>query len=366
MSRVVELLCSRRVAARRGAGADVHWVCRLQRRHADAACRKTTLLQSLCLATGNHRLGTGRPQVERRELPQYSRPQSQYQSSRCRRRSRPRSPIRPPQPACPGEGAALSSYAPPAHQPLETTATVAPRSVAADPRAGASASRHHDHRRHQRHARNAVAPLQRFVRRDPAGQWLQGTARAVARPATDHSAPDRGRRSPAPAPAVAAWPASRCARRVERSCRQSRRHVAQHRAPQSTCRWRISPRPTISILGQAQARHEAHRARREDRAAAPVAQPAPLPPRSRSPHWRRPRPVGRGAPAPPQSARLAQATTQGRGSAAAEAPVKASEATGALPTFRWPVRGKVITSYGAKTNGKSNDGINWRCPKARR
>ena len=35
--------------------------------------------------------------------------------------------------------------------------------------------------------------LQRFVRRDPAGQWLQGTARAVARPATDHSAPDRCR-----------------------------------------------------------------------------------------------------------------------------------------------------------------------------
>ena len=39
---------------------------------------------------------------------------------------------------------------------------------------------------------------------------------------------------------------------------------------------------------------------------------------------------------------------------AAESPVKAAEATGALPTFRWPVRGKVITSYGSKTNGKSD------------
>ena len=48
---------------------------------------------------------------------------------------------------------------------------------------------------------------------------------------------------------------------------------------------------------------------------------------------------------------------------AAETPVKASEATGALPTFRWPVRGKVITAYGAKANGKSNDGINLAVPE---
>ena len=38
---------------------------------------------------------------------------------------------------------------------------------------------------------------------------------------------------------------------------------------------------------------------------------------------------------------------------AAEAPVpRPAETTSALPTFRWPVRGKVITGYGAKTNGK--------------
>ena len=66
---------------------------------------------------------------------------------------------------------------------------------------------------------------------------------------------------------------------------------------------------------------------------------------------------------PPQSARLAQATTKVEEAPVAETPVKASEATGALPTFRWPVRGKVITSYGAKTNGKSNDGINLAVPE---
>jgi murein DD-endopeptidase MepM/ murein hydrolase activator NlpD len=66
--------------------------------------------------------------------------------------------------------------------------------------------------------------------------------------------------------------------------------------------------------------------------------------------------------APQQSARLAQATTKIEESSV-EAPVKAAEATGALPTFRWPVRGKVITSYGAKTNGKANDGINLAVPE---
>ncbi len=68
------------------------------------------------------------------------------------------------------------------------------------------------------------------------------------------------------------------------------------------------------------------------------------------------------AAAPQQSAHLAQANPQ-PDEPATEAPIKASEATGALPTFRWPVRGKVITGYGAKTNGKSNDGINLAVPE---
>lgn len=67
---------------------------------------------------------------------------------------------------------------------------------------------------------------------------------------------------------------------------------------------------------------------------------------------------------PPQSARLVQPTASVEQPAAAEPVVaKASEATGALPTFRWPVRGKVITAYGSKTNGKVNDGINVAVPE---
>ena len=68
------------------------------------------------------------------------------------------------------------------------------------------------------------------------------------------------------------------------------------------------------------------------------------------------------APDPQQKVRLAQ-TTNVEEAPAVETAVKASEATGALPTFRWPVRGKVITSYGAKTNGKANDGINVAVPE---
>ena len=63
-----------------------------------------------------------------------------------------------------------------------------------------------------------------------------------------------------------------------------------------------------------------------------------------------------------QSVRLAQATANIE-EKPAETPAKTTDATGALPTFRWPVRGKVITSYGAKTNGKANDGINLAVPE---
>ena len=68
------------------------------------------------------------------------------------------------------------------------------------------------------------------------------------------------------------------------------------------------------------------------------------------------------APESQQKARLAQATTTPE-ELSGPSPAKAAEATGALPSFRWPVRGRVITAYGAKTNGKANDGINLAVPE---
>jgi murein DD-endopeptidase MepM/ murein hydrolase activator NlpD len=41
----------------------------------------------------------------------------------------------------------------------------------------------------------------------------------------------------------------------------------------------------------------------------------------------------------------------------------AAEPVGAAPSFRWPVRGRVITAFGAKTNGQQNDGINLAVPE---
>jgi murein DD-endopeptidase MepM/ murein hydrolase activator NlpD len=58
----------------------------------------------------------------------------------------------------------------------------------------------------------------------------------------------------------------------------------------------------------------------------------------------------------PQTARIATPEP----AAQAEAPV--AEPMGGAPSFRWPVRGRVITAFGAKTDGQQNDGINLAVP----
>jgi murein DD-endopeptidase MepM/ murein hydrolase activator NlpD len=42
---------------------------------------------------------------------------------------------------------------------------------------------------------------------------------------------------------------------------------------------------------------------------------------------------------------------------------KTAEATGGLPSFRWPVRGRVIAAFGPRPNGTQNDGINLAVPE---
>ena len=59
----------------------------------------------------------------------------------------------------------------------------------------------------------------------------------------------------------------------------------------------------------------------------------------------------------PQNARMVtQAPTT------TDAVAKSAEPTGAMPSFRWPVRGRVIAGFGANTNGTQNDGINLAVP----
>ena len=195
MSRVVELLCSRRVPQVAAlalmsfgfAGCSADMQTRLSQNN----------LSNPFASQPETTSSVRTPAVERRELPQYSRPQVAIPVTAA---------------AAADRGAAVLSgraFRRVRRRARAVLLRAADASAARDhgdrrpalgrggPRAGSSIGpgRHHDHRRHQRHARNLVAPLQRFVRRDPAGQWLQGTARAVARPATDHSPSDRGRRS---------------------------------------------------------------------------------------------------------------------------------------------------------------------------
>jgi murein DD-endopeptidase MepM/ murein hydrolase activator NlpD len=46
-----------------------------------------------------------------------------------------------------------------------------------------------------------------------------------------------------------------------------------------------------------------------------------------------------------------------------ETVVKTAEPIGAMPSFRWPVRGRVIAGFGSKPNGAQNDGINLAVPE---
>jgi murein DD-endopeptidase MepM/ murein hydrolase activator NlpD len=46
-----------------------------------------------------------------------------------------------------------------------------------------------------------------------------------------------------------------------------------------------------------------------------------------------------------------------------ETTTKTAEPAGGLPSFRWPVRGRVIAGFGPKPNGQQNDGINLAVPE---
>jgi murein DD-endopeptidase MepM/ murein hydrolase activator NlpD len=83
------------------------------------------------------------------------------------------------------------------------------------------------------------------------------------------------------------------------------------------------------------------------------------------------RPAAAAPQAAPQAAPIQVAAKEPAATARMAAPVDAqpaspsatAELTGAVPSFRWPVRGRVIAGYGTKVNGTSNDGINLAVPE---
>ena len=110
-------------------------------------------------------------------------------------------------------------------------------------------------------------------------------------------------------------------------------------------------------------------------AGAPAAQPLGkpestlTPPKAAAAPSPKPAPVQKVADAKPAAAKTGEPVATARmATSAADAAADAnkdaaSSNTGAVPSFRWPVRGRVITGYGAKTNGQQNDGINLAVPE---
>jgi murein DD-endopeptidase MepM/ murein hydrolase activator NlpD len=301
------------------------------------------------------------PQVERRELPQNARPQPPY----------PVTSASPPAISAPqsypaastgvsGGGHGLASYAPPAQPKLETTASVAPRSVAATHPAAQTAgttiivgtsdtldilARRYNVTPAAILAANGYKGPRTL---SPGQQLIIPRAAAVAAAAPVSPAP-----ASKPVAAVSAPPSVHFVNRGDTLLSIARRNhlpvaeLAKANNLATSAKLKLGSRLTVpggKIAAAVPATPVA--------AAQPIAAlPAAAPPA---------RQVAASIQQP--SARLAQATPTAE-EKEADAPVKASEATGALPTFRWPVRGKVITSYGAKTNGKSNDGINLAVPE---
>jgi murein DD-endopeptidase MepM/ murein hydrolase activator NlpD len=345
MSRVVELLYSRRLP-------HVAVLALMSIGFAGCSADMQSRLSENPFASNEATASVPPAQVEHRELPQYSRPHSQVQSQNLP------PPISAPQsypaagPGVSGGGRGLSSYAPPA-RPIETTGSV-PHSVAAvHPGQGTKIIVGTSDTLEiiaRRYNVTSAAILQANGYKGPRvlspGQQL-----IIPRPAAVAAAPVMSAPASKAAP-VAAATSLHVVNHGDTLMGIARRNhisvgeLARANGLQPAAQLRIGMKLNVPVKASA--------------SAAPVAQPA----------------VAQAAPVsvppvtklaavtsdPQQKARLAQ-TTNVEETPAAETPVKSSETTGALPTFRWPVRGKVITSYGAKTNGKANDGINLAVPE---
>ncbi len=362
MSRVVELLYSRRVPQ---VAALALMSIGFAGCSADMSTRLSQDQFSNPFASQPEATGSVQP-APHRELPQYARPQSQYQSAALP------PPISAPQsyPAAQpyssasagvsGGGRGVGSYAPPARQPLETTGSVAPRSIAAThaPVQGGTTI--------IVGTSDTLEILSRRYNISPAA-LMQANGYKGPRtlsPGQQLIIPHQAAVAAAPVPAAPAVKPVAVAAAAPPSV-----HVVNH----GDTLLSIARRNHISVAELTRANHlepsaklslgmklivpGAKTAAAATPAAAPVAVAAAQPLAAPA------APVTKLAAADtPQKARLAQAAPNAEEPAVAS-PVKAAETTGALPTFRWPVRGKVITAYGAKANGKANDGINLAVPE---
>jgi murein DD-endopeptidase MepM/ murein hydrolase activator NlpD len=358
MSRVVELLCSRRVP-------HVAALALMSIGFAGCSADMSTRLSQNSFSNpfASQPEATGSvpaPVVERRELPQYSRPQSQYQSSALP------PPISAPQSyptasaGVSGGGRGLASYSPPTHPPLEATGSVAPRSVAATHGLGQGGttiivgtsdtleilSR--------RYNVSPAAIMQANGYKGPR-TLSPGQQLIIPHPTATAAAPALVAPASKPVAVASAAPSVHVVNHGDTLLSIARRNhvsvaeLAKANSLEPSSKLKLGMKLTVPGAKTAAVAP----------AAAPVAVAAAQPAAALTPPVTK---VAAVAGDPQQKARLAQAAPNAE-EPAVESPVKASEATGALPTFRWPVRGKVITAYGAKANGKANDGINLAVPE---
>jgi murein DD-endopeptidase MepM/ murein hydrolase activator NlpD len=339
MSRVTELLCSRRVPP-------VAVLALISIGFAGCSADTSTRFIQNPFASQPEATAS----VQAPERPQYSRPQSQYQSQNL-----------PPAIAAPqsypsgsgisGGGRGLASYAPPA-RPIETTGAV-PRSIAARSPAqgttttiivGTSDTLEILARRYNV---TPAAILQANGYKGPRA-LSPGQQLIIPHPNAAVAAPAQAAPATKPVSSASAAPSIHVVNRGDTLLGISRRYhvsvaqLARANGIEPTARLHLGMRLTVPASAAA---------------VTPAAQPTAVAQPGTAPATK----MAALAGDPQQKARLAQAAPIEE--TPAETPVKAAEATGALPTFRWPVRGKVITSYGAKTNGKANDGINLAVPE---
>ncbi|MES2600007.1 MAG: LysM peptidoglycan-binding domain-containing M23 family metallopeptidase [Pseudomonadota bacterium] len=280
-----------------------------------------------------------------RELPQYARPQSAPVIS---------APLSAPV-ATSGGGRGMASYAPPSSSPIETTASTTPRSVAANSgysREGGTTI-----------IVGTADTLDVISKRYnvPSSEILKANGYGgprVLQPGQQLVIPRR--MAQANPPALSTAPSTKVASGLPASVHVvksgdtlmnlSRRHniaPAQLAAANSipvTTQLKIGSKINIPGGGKAVAAAPAQQV------VAEAPKPAAV------------KPVTVASAEPQQKARVA-AEAPAADLPEAQSPVKAADATNALPTFRWPVRGRVITAYGAKSNGKQNDGINVAVPE---
>ena len=349
MSGVVELLYSRRVP-------QVAALALMSIGFAGCSGDMSTRFSQNPFDSQSEATGTVPPAaIERRELPQYSRPQYQSQALPP--------PISAPQSyptataGVSGGGRGLASYTPPAH-PIETTGSV-PHSVAAAhaPAQGTTTiivgTSDTLDLLARRYNVSPAAILQANGYKGPR-TLSPGQQLIIPHPTAAAAAPALTVPASKPVAAASAPPSV---------------HVVNH----GDTLLSIARRNHVSVAELARANGIAPTAKLPlgMKLTVPGAKTAKLAPAAQPAGAAGVQPVAASVPPttklaavtsdPQQKARMAQATTVE--DTAIETPVKAADATGALPTFRWPVRGKVITSYGAKTNGKSNDGINLAVPE---